>query len=45
MRSAGRVEKLCGYANAVATAAHAAFEDIAHTELASDLADVEARPL
>ena len=45
MRPARRVEKLGGYPNPVATTAHAAFENIAHTELASDLADVNGAAL
>src|SRR5215472_18348922 len=45
MHPARRVEKLGGYPNPVATAAHAAFENIAHTELASDLADVDGAAL
>src|SRR6516165_5786633 len=45
MRPARRIEKLGGYSNAVATAAQAAFEDIAHPQLAADLADVDGAAL
>src|SRR5215469_14897789 len=45
MRSARRVEELRGNPYAVANAAQAAFENIAHTEFASDLADVDGAAL
>src|SRR6516164_6995675 len=45
MRSARRVEELRGNPYAVANAAHAAFENIAHTKFASDLADVDGAAL
>src|SRR6516225_1474370 len=39
------LDELCGDANAIAGAPHAAFEDVAHTKLATHLADVHTRTL
>src|SRR5215510_1381118 len=41
MRTRRRVNKLAGDANTVATSAHAAFQDVAHAQFASNLLDVD----
>src|SRR5262249_35677355 len=39
------LDELCGDTNAIASAPHAAFEHVAHTELATHFADVHTRAL